>query len=110
MAAKKKLLSPVLTRKKFVRRISRGNQVTLPPNFLTKNNLCKGDNVEVIEEDGKVIIQTFEPNDKKKLVEKIQSLFTQMDQVNNQKDFSLDEKSLLSIIDKEIEAVRHNKK
>jgi len=101
-------LTPLTTRKKLVRRISRGHQVTLPPHFLTANNLHTGDNVEVIEEEGKVIIQPFDSTNKRELIEKIQILFGQIDK--NKSTLPIDEQLLLATIDQEIEAMRHSKK
>ena len=60
---------------KVIRRISRGNQVTLPPHFLKENGLHIGDSVEILEEKGKVTIKPLTilgSQEKEHFIQKIQ--------------------------------------
>ncbi len=98
-----------LPKQKILRRISRGNQVTLPPRFLKENDLHIGDTVEFIEETGRVTIQpmiTAEALDKSRLIQKIQDLFFQMDTQIPEEKRVKDEQEALQVIDQEINLFR----
>ena len=43
--------------KPLIRKISRGNQVTLPPKFVSDHHLDAGDSVEMIEEGEHLILR-----------------------------------------------------
>jgi bifunctional DNA-binding transcriptional regulator/antitoxin component of YhaV-PrlF toxin-antitoxin module len=99
----------VSSQRKLIRRISRGHQVTLPPHFLKENGLHIGDSVEILEEKGKVTIQPVTivgAQDKSRLIETIQSLFSEMDnQISKEKKLN-GEELILQEINQEIEQSR----
>lgn len=92
--------------KKILRRITFGNQVTLPPHFMKKYGLHVGDHVEVFEEKDRVIIQLSHPSEKEKqrLMKKVTSFF------KDQKDFSDEnEEDILDMIDSERQETRQKR-
>ncbi len=93
---------------KVIRRISRGNQVTLPPHFLKENGLHIGDSVEILEEKGKVTIKPLTilgSQEKEHFIQKIQNLFDRIDHQVVKEDLG-EEEVMLNMINQEIEESR----
>lgn len=101
--------TPTPPKKRLIRKISRGHQITLPPCFLKENDLHIGDTVEILEQEGKVIIQPLISEtsiEKRQLISKIKALFERIDSDLAESSSPTNEEQLLEEINREIESTR----
>ena len=70
----------------LIRKISRGNQVTLPPKFVAFHDLYAGDPIEMIEDGDNLILKVpafSKEGEKKKEIENIKALFQKIDRIRD---------------------------
>lgn len=98
-------------KKPIIRKISRGNQVTLPPKFVSAHHLDAGDPIEMIEQGDYLIIRVpaFSKNaEREKVIENIKTLFQEIDYNRESEGVShLSEEDIMKNVIQEIKLQRH---
>ena len=86
-----------------IRKIARGYQVTLPPEFRKEHHLNVGDYVEIQEKNGKLIIEPIEIK-KKSVAKQFDEIFAS--QKEDAAFAKKTEEEILALVRKEVKAAR----
>lgn len=91
----------------YIRKIARGYQVTLPPEFRKEHHLDVGDYVELQEKNGKLIIEPIEIK-RKSVAKQFDNIFAS--QKEHPAFAKKTEEEIISLVRKEIKATRKSNK
>lgn len=91
-----------------IKKVTRGGQITLPKIFRQKYNIAIGDLVEIIEEDGKIILQPIKPINKMSRKEAARELIKLLSKTGDLAP-EISEEALIKMVDLERKKMRKSK-